>query len=296
MQGLRGTLAGHGRKPVKLASFMRDNKAGFGLVENGAAFDIKPLAGSRSLVDFLADPREAARLAADVDPVPLSGLRWLPPVPVPPRIFCVGRNFRSGIEKAGLEIPDYPILFVRSPAAQVGHGENIVRPRVSDQFDFEGEVCVVIGLAGRHLSPERALAHVAGYTCFNDGSVRDYQRHTSQDTPGKNFWKSGAAGPWLVTADEIQDPARLEIETRVNDEVVQSGSMDDLVFSVGNVISYLSKIAPLQPGDHIAMGTPFGAGVNQDPPRWLEPGDDVSVRVTRIGALTNTVIDEVDAP
>ncbi len=276
---------------MRLASFRHRGRRAFGVVEGDSIVDIG-----------VADPAEALSSGIDLERALDSGTRvalaeidFLPPVPKPPRSFCVGRNFKNAMALAGLEHPAHPILFTRFPASVVGHRQPIVRPSVSEQLDYEGEVAVIIGRAGRHVSEAEALDHVAGYTCYNDGSVRDWQRHTTQDTPGKNFWRTGSAGPWLVTADEIPDPRALAITTRVNGEVVQQDTLDDLLFDVPKVISYLSRISPLQPGDTIALGTPFGAGVNRQPPRWLVPGDEVAVTVDGIGTLANHVIDERDA-
>lgn len=277
---------------MRLASFRHAGRDGFGVVEDDVVVDVSGRFPGQNLRRLLPEPDRIRDAVQSGDRTPPGEIEWLPPITDPPRIFCVGRNFKSGMRRAGLEAPDHPILFARFASSQVGHGQPIVRPLVSTQFDYEGEVCVVIGRGGRHLREDDALDHVAGYACYNDGSVRDYQRHTSQDTPGKNFWHSGAVGPWIVTSDEIPDPSKLRLRTTVNGETVQEDGLDDLLFGVPQVLAYLSKISPLEPGDHIALGTPFGAGVNLSPPRWLQPGDEVSVTVDRIGTLTNRVVDE----
>lgn len=279
---------------MRLASFRRGARDGFGVVEGDIVIDVSPRFPGLTLRSLLPDPARIAAAISEGERLSADAVEWLPPVPDPPRIFCVGRNFKSGMKRAGLEAPAYPILFARFAASQVGHRQAIVRPTVSTQFDYEGEVCVVIGKGGRHVREDDALDHVAGYACYNDGSVRDYQRHTTQDTPGKNFWHSGAVGPWITTSDEIPDPSALLLRTTVNAETVQEDGLHDLLFGVPQVLAYLSKISPLEPGDHIALGTPFGAGVNFAPRRWLKPGDEVSVTVDRIGTLTNMVVDEGD--
>ncbi|MCJ8159013.1 fumarylacetoacetate hydrolase family protein [Sphingomonas sp. LaA6.9] len=278
---------------MKLVSFKSRATTGYGALVNGEVAVLSaqlPFPTLKTALPHLDELRRA------VDSAPtrlaLSQLELLPPIPDPGRIMCVGRNFKKAMHQMGLDFLEYPVLFARFPHSVVGHGEEIVRPTVSEQFDYEGELAVVIGRAGRHIRAEDALDHVAGYCCFNDGSIRDYQRHTSQDTPGKNFWRSGAAGPWLTTADEIADPTRLTLTTRVNEKIVQQATLDDLLFDVPHVISYLSGIYPLQPGDMIAMGTPLGVGLNADPPRWLKPGDTVSVEIDGIGTLSNRVVDE----
>lgn len=207
------------------------------------------------------------------------------------RILCVGVNYRPHIEEMGRDVPDYPVVFVRFPSSLVGPGEPVIRPRVSEQFDFEGELAVVIGKKARHVRRDRALDHVAGYCCFLDGSVRDWQRHTGQFTPGKNFDRSGAIGP-LVPAAEVPDPGALELTTRVNGEVMQEGRVADLVFDIPRLIEYCSTFTELQPGDVIATGTPGGVGAARKPPVWLTDGDLVEVDIPGIGLLLNPVQDE----
>jgi 2-keto-4-pentenoate hydratase/2-oxohepta-3-ene-1,7-dioic acid hydratase in catechol pathway len=279
---------------MRLASFRQGERTGFGVVTGDGIIDLSPQFPALTLRALLPYPERLREAQGRGTVLPFETIEWLPPVPDPPRVYCVGRNFKQAMERGGLEHPAYPILFARFASSQVGHRQAIVRPIVSRQFDYEGEVCVVVGKEGRHIEAGEALAHVAGYTCYNDGSVRDYQRHTSQDTPGKNFWRSGAVGPWIVTSDEIPDPAELSLRTTLNGELMQAAGLDDLLFSVPKVLAYLSRLAPLEPGTLIALGTPFGAGINLTPPRWLQPGDEVSVTVDRIGTLTNIVIDEAN--
>ena len=219
-------------------------------------------------------------------------IRFLPVIPNPDKILCVGVNYRPHIEEMGREVPDRPVVFVRFPGSLVGHGEPVVRPAVSPQFDFEGELAVVIGRRARHVSRATALDHVAGYCCFMDGSVRDWQRHTAQFTPGKNFHRSGAMGPWLVTADEMREPANLELATFVNGEVMQRGQVAELVFDIPTLIAYCSTFAELLPGDVIATGTPGGVGAARTPPVWLKSGDTVEVDVSAVGRLRSPVLDE----
>ena len=191
----------------------------------------------------------------------------------------------------GREVPEYPVVFVRFPSSLVGDGEAIVRPAVSGKFDFEGELGVVIGKEAHRVSRARALDYVAGYCCFMDGSVRDWQRHTTQFTPGKNFDRSGAIGS-ITSADAIPDPSTLELTTRVNGQVMQSASVSELVFDVPYLIEYCSTFMTLRPGDVIATGTPGGVGAARTPPVWLKAGDIVEVEISGIGTLTNPVCDE----
>ena len=207
------------------------------------------------------------------------------------RILCVGVNFRPHIEEMGRQVPDYPVVFTRFPSSLVGPGEPLIRPAVSGQFDFEGELAVVIGKPAHRVPRSAALDCVGGYCCFMDGSVRDWQRHTSQFTPGKNFDRSGAIGP-AVPADEIPDPAALTLTTRVNGAVMQRGAIRDLVFDIPFLIEYCSTFTALRPGDVIATGTPGGVGAARTPPVWLEHGDVVEVEIPGIGVLRNPVRDE----
>ncbi len=213
------------------------------------------------------------------------------------RILCVGVNFRPHIEEMGREVPDYPVVFTRFPSSLVGPGEPVVRPAVSGQFDFEGELALVIGKPAHRVPRSLALDYVGGYCCFMDGSVRDWQRHTSQFTAGKNFDGSGAIGP-VVPASEIADPAALTLTTRVNGEVMQTGAIRDLVFDIPYLIEYCSTFTRLLPGDVIATGTPGGVGAARTPPVWLRQGDVVEVEIPGVGILRNPVRDEAaaDAP
>jgi 2-keto-4-pentenoate hydratase/2-oxohepta-3-ene-1,7-dioic acid hydratase in catechol pathway len=257
---------------------------------------VQPVNASyRARLPTLAAALGAGQLPADGDtdaPLPLDSIGFLPPIPRPERIFCIGMNYAEHIREMGREPPEYPAMFIRFPDSLVGHGEALVRPRVSREYDFEGELAVIIGRAARHVAREQALDHVAGYTILMDGSVRDYQRHTTQYTAGKNFTASGAMGPWLVTADEIPDPRRLSLETWVSGEKMQAGELSDLCIDVPAVISYLSQICELKPGDVISTGTPSGVGYARDPQRWLVPGDTVEVRISGIGSLVNPVVEE----
>lgn len=280
---------------MKLASYREpDGRVGYGIVIDSRLFPLRSRLGVGSLAEVLGHAeRHYDAMAEPIgDGVALDDIEWLPPIPAPGKIFCVGRNFRAAIARLGVDAGQYPILFARFASSIVGNRQAIVRPAASRQFDYEGELAVVIGRPARNVSAENALDFVGGYTCFNDGSIRDYQRHTSQDTPGKNFWRSGAMGPWLVTPREVPDPSVLELTTRVNGKVVQKSSLGDMYFSVAEVVAYISRFTMLEPGDIIAMGTPFGVGLNEDPPVWLEPGDRVEVTISNIGTLSNYVVDD----
>ena len=226
------------------------------------------------------------------DTVPLDEVTWLPPVRAPEKILAIGVNYRSHMAETGREATPYPAVFVRFPDAQVGHEQPIVRPFLSERFDFEAELAVIIGRAGRHIRAEEALAHVAGYACFADNALRDFQRHTTQATSGKNFDSSGAFGPWLVTADEVGDPAELELVGRLNGQEVQRSSVGLLIFPVAELIAYISSFTTLKPGDVIATGTPSGVGMKRTPPLFMKAGDAFEVEISKIGTLRNRVIDE----
>ena len=207
------------------------------------------------------------------------------------RILCVGVNYRPHIKEMGRDVPEFPVVFVRFPSSLVGNGDPIIRPSISAQFDFEGELAVVIGREAHRISRDRALDVVGGYCCFMDGSIRDWQRHTMQFTPGKNFDRSGAIGP-VTPACEIPDPSALELTTRVNGEVMQSGRLADLVFDIPYLIEYCSSFMTLRAGDVIATGTPGGVGAARKPPAWLRDGDVVEVEIPGLGTLRNPVRDE----
>lgn len=234
----------------------------------------------------------AAEAAAAGEAVSADKLALIPTIPDADKIICIGMNYREHIKEMGRKPPRYPAFFLRANDSLVGHGQPLVRPRLSDKFDWEGELAVVIGRTARHVTRAEALAHVAGYTILQDGSLRDYQEHTTQFTAGKNFHQSGAMGPWLVTADEIPDPAALTLETRVSGGVMQRGEVADLCIDVPAIIEYLSGIMELRPGDVIATGTPSGVGAGRKPPRWLVAGDVVEVEISGIGVLRNAVVDE----
>lgn len=282
---------------MKLLGFSRNGVASYGAVNGGGIVDLGARHAVRwpSLSAVLREGRldqlrnEAASLGADF---PVEQVRFLPPIVDPGRILCVGLNYRSHIEETGRTIPSHPMFFVRFPDSCVGHGEAIVRPRVSIEHDFEGELAFIVGRGGRHIPAASALECIAGYSCFNDGSVRDFQRHTSQFTPGKNFWRSGAFGPWMATADEIPDPSALVLETRLNGEVMQRAHTSDLMFDIPSLVEYLSRVFPLQPGDVVSTGTTGGVGKARNPPLFLQPGDRIEVEVSGIGTLSNPVIDE----
>jgi 2-keto-4-pentenoate hydratase/2-oxohepta-3-ene-1,7-dioic acid hydratase in catechol pathway len=227
----------------------------------------------------------------------LNEINFLPVIPRPEKIVCAVRNYLDHHNEAvafGMkrEITEFPPIFLRVWRSQVAHNAPVVRPKVSDNLDWEGELAVVIGKGGRHISQADAWNHVAGYSIYNDVSVRDWQRHAQQIASGKNFVGTGPFGPWLVTSDELGDPTNLKLETRVNGETVQSSNTSMLIFSIPRLIEYSSTIFDLVPGDVIATGTPAGVGFTRKPPVFLKPGDVVEVEIENIGVLRNPVVDE----
>lgn len=285
---------------MRLVSFERDGKPGFGVVVGDGIVDASGklgvrASGLRAALVAGALP-ELARLTGAKPDFALADVTFAPVIPDPAaKILCVGINYLPHIREMGRERPDKPVLFTRFPDTLVGHGQPVLKPLASEQFDFEGELAVVIGKHARHVRREQALDYVAGYACFMDGSVRDFQRHSPQFTAGKNFHASGAFGPWLVTADEVPDLTKLQLTTRLNGQIVQSESVGELCFDVPELIAYCSIWADLQPGDIIATGTPGGVGAGRKPPLWMKPGDTVEVQITGLGTLRNPVAAETAA-
>lgn len=277
---------------MKIVSFRNGEKEGFGIV---AGDTVKEVSGQgASLLEVLRAGSLKALKPSGAEFV-LGTVTLLPPVTAPEKIICVGVNYANRNEeyKDGTERPKYPSLFMRSPVSFVGHDVPIVKPRESDQFDYEGEIVLVIGKAGRRIPRERALDHVAGLTLCNEGSVRDWLRHGKFNvTQGKNFDASGSIGPWMVTRDEL-DPAKpLSLITRVNGEVRQQDATENLIFSFADLLAYITTFTTLKPGDMIVTGTPTGAGARFDPPKWLRHGDLVEIEVPGIGLLSNKVVAE----
>lgn len=277
---------------MRFVSFMKGSHTGYGIVEGRTVLRLDTVPGApASLKTWLAQrfPRLAPS-APPTDSVSLDEVILLPPIPDPGKIFCVATNFYED----GKPVPDFPLLFTRHAEAQSGHDNPILKPSVSDRLDFEGELAVVIGKRAHRISREVAMEYVAGYSCFNEGSVRDWQKHSSQFTPGKNFYRSGGFGPWMVCTRELPDPSTLFLETRVNGVVKQAIAMERMIFDIAWLISYISTFAPLDPGDVIVSGTPSGFGSTRNPPEFLLPGDVVEVEIGGIGTLRNIVANEED--
>jgi 2-keto-4-pentenoate hydratase/2-oxohepta-3-ene-1,7-dioic acid hydratase in catechol pathway len=280
---------------MRLMSFKSAGRPSFGIAVADGVIDGRRLGGgTRTLRDALvADSLPALRrLASEKPDYRFDEVEFLPPVADASKLLCIGINYVPHMKEMGRERPEYPVVFVRFADSIVGHGQPMIRPHDSVQFDYEGELAVVIGRRARRVSRAAALDYVAGYACFNDGSVRDYQRHSAQFTPGKNFHASGSFGPWLVTSDEVPDPRKLRLTTRLNGEVVQDESVGELCFDVAQLIEYCSRWAQLEPGDVIVTGTPGGVGAGRTPPLWMKAGDTVEVEITHLGVLRNSITDE----
>jgi len=277
---------------MKVASFTSDGRDSYGVETKNGIVEASP--------EFRAQyPDLRAVLKADVlaelavdangESIDVASIEYLPTIPNPDKIICIGINYRPHLEEMGRSPPDHPVIFVRFAGGQVGHEQPIVKSRATEQYDFEGELGVVIGRPARHVSRDAAFEYIAGYTCFMDGTARDWQKHTTQFTPGKNFQHSGAMGPTLVSRDEVPDVTNLALQTRVNGVVMQEGRLNELIFDIPNLIEYLSTFTELLPGDVIATGTPGGVGAARTPPVWLADGDEVAVDISGIGVLVNQV-------
>src|SRR5215510_14352939 len=280
---------------MKLASYTVGARSTFGVVTGDGIIDATRCLGGRfstlrqALAADALDEVRHATTSQEPDHR-LSDVKFLPTVPDPQRIVCVGINYRSHAQETGRDISPAPSVFLRLADTLVGHGGALVRPKVSDKFDFEGELAVVIGRPGRHVAPADALKYVAGYTCFVDGSVRDYQKFSV--TSGKNFPGTGPLGPWVVTTDEIPDPARLTLTTRLNGAEVQRSGTNALIHSVADIIAFCSDFTALGGGDVIATGTPEGVGHKRNPPLWMKAGDVLEVEISGIGTLRSHIVDE----
>lgn len=282
---------------MKFASFEVNGAESWGLIDGEQAVDLGALLRDRfpDLKSAIAAGTltELASLAGKAARYPVASVIWLPVIPNPDKILCIGLNYENHRLETGRSEVENPTVFGRFANSQTGHLANIIRPRVSKDLDFEGELAVIIGKPGRYIARKDAWNHIAGYACYNEGSVRDFQRHTHQFTPGKNFPQTGAFGPWMVTPDEAGDLAPLRLQTRLNGQVVQEATISQMIFDIPRQIEYCSSFTRLEPADVIVTGTPGGVGSRRTPPLWMKPGDIVEVEIDRIGLLRNGIADEV---
>lgn len=279
---------------MKFCSFKTNDRASWGLVNDGGIVDLGKRGLGETLRDFLATGNlaQASALVNEKPDYAFDAVEHAPVIPNPDKIICVGLNYHAHVEETGRTETTNPVLFARYAGSQIGHNAALIKPLESDEFDYEGELAVIIGKEGRRISEADALSYIAGYSCYNDGSVRDWQKHTHQFMPGKTFAGTGAFGPWMVTADEIPDPSKLHLQTRLNGQIVQDTDVSLLITSVERLVSYCSTILPLLPGDVIVSGTPGGVGARRNPPLWMKNGDICEVEISGIGTLSNPVKDE----
>jgi len=280
---------------LRVASFiLPEGTASYGVVEGDTIRDAGTDLRARypDLKAVIAANAIGELRSADGESLAAESVSFIPTIQNPDKIICIGLNYLGHIKETGRDRPEYPSIFTRYPSTVVGHDQPMIRPKASDKFDYEGEFAVVIGKRGRAIAKDKAFDHVAGYTGFNDGSIRDYQRHTTQFWGGKNFDRSGSMGPWIVTPDELGDVDSQTLVTRLNGEVMQETSVGDLAFKVPDLLAYVSTITELLPGDIIATGTPSGVGLFRDPKVFMKAGDRIEVEISGIGTLRNTIADE----
>jgi 2-keto-4-pentenoate hydratase/2-oxohepta-3-ene-1,7-dioic acid hydratase in catechol pathway len=285
---------------MNIVSFETDGNTSFGIEKDGAIIDLAGRIDGATVAEDLLIPElqaKAAAIAATADgDVATTDVTLQIPVTNPEKILCIGINYANRNEEYGDLTPmqEYPSMFFRVPGSFVGHNVPIMRPPESEQLDYEGEIAIVIGEAGRRIPRETAESHIAALTCLNEGTIRDWLRHGKHNvTQGKNFDRSGSIGPWMVTADEFTGYGDMAIETRVNGDVRQTDTTASLMFDFAYLVSYVSTIMTLKRGDIISTGTPIGAGARFDPPIWLKPGDVLEVEAAGIGVLRNEIVDEI---
>lgn len=281
---------------MRFATFTVRERQSWGIIEGEDVVDVGSVIGDRfpDLKSLIEGHGYASALEARAASprYPQEAIHWIPVVPNPNKIFCVGLNYETHRKETGRAEVAHPTIFTRFPNTQTGHLTDIIRPHVSTDLDFEGELAVIIGKSGRYIPRANALDHIAGYACYNDASVRDWQHHTHQFTPGKNFPGTGSFGPWLVTPDELPEMDQRKIMTRLNGVVVQEASLGQMIFDIATLLEYCSSFNPLECGDVIVTGTPGGVGVKRNPPLWMKPGDVVEVEIEGIGILRNGIADE----
>ena len=282
---------------MKLISFLRSGSASYGVVVGEKVLDLMPLLGSeaadlKTVIEKNLVPRINGLLASHQPDLTFAELTLLPVIPNPDKIVCVGLNYHDHVKETGRELTEKPAIFLRLNDSQVAHGQNMVRPLESHRLDYEGEIAVIIGKGGRRIQEADAWNHIAGYACYNDGSVRDWQNFTTQWIPGKNFFKTGGFGPWMVTADEIAPNQVMTLTTKLNGQEMQRTTTDMMIHSIPRQLAFISTVIALKAGDVIVTGTPGGVGNKRTPQVFMKPGDVVEIEVDAIGVLRNGIEDD----
>ena len=280
---------------MKLATFKTAQGPSYGIVTGKGIVDLKRYLGNQ-YPDLLSLIRsngfaEAAKYLNTAPDYKESDITWLPVIQNPGKILCVGLNYQDHVVETGRDNTEQPAIFIRVAESQVGHKQPIIRPKESKNLDYEAEIAVIIGKGGRRISQKDAWGHIAGYSCYNDGSVRDWQRHTIQWTAGKNFTQTGGFGPWMVTADDIPPNTKMTLSCRLNGETMQKATTEQMIFKIPKIIEYCSTWTTLEPGDVLVTGTPGGVGARRNPPVWMKPGDKVEIEIDKVGILENTIAD-----
>lgn len=282
---------------MKLVNYTAGGNDLYGAVVDGGVVNLSDKIGSKypDIKSVIAAGAldEAAKAADGTKPDhKLEDITYRPVIHNPDKIICVGLNYKTHREETGRAPTDNPALFIRFADTQTGHDQPIILPKASGKLDYEGELAVIIGKGGRHVKAKDTLSIIAGYSIYNDGSVRDFQNHTPQWAPGKNFPKTGGFGPWMVSADEIGDPTQMELTTKLNGEVMQNTTTDLMIFDIPTTIEYITTFTELRPGDVISTGTPGGVGFKRNPPVFMKAGDTVEIEITKIGKLVNKIVAE----
>jgi 2-keto-4-pentenoate hydratase/2-oxohepta-3-ene-1,7-dioic acid hydratase in catechol pathway len=281
---------------MKLLTFKTAQGESYGAVTSKGIVDLKRYVGNqypdlKALIADNAFSKIVSYLNSEAD-YQQSDITFLPVIPNPDKIVCVGLNYQDHVVETGRDNTEQPAIFLRVADSQLGHKQPMLRPRESTHLDFEAEIAVIIGKSGRRIPQKDAWSYIAGYSCYNDGSVRDWQRHTIQWTAGKNFAKTGGFGPWMVTADEIPPNTKMTLSCRLNGERMQHATTEQMIFKIPKIIEYVSAWTTLLPGDVLVTGTPGGVGARRTPPLWMKPGDKVEIEIDKVGILENTIADD----
>ncbi len=278
---------------MRFVSFRYKESSSWGVLNDQDIIDLSHTATSlHEAIQESRLPQSIEQATGKKEALSLDEVSLLPPVTRPTRILCVGQNYVAHRDEMGGATTTHPLIFTRYPSSIVGHRQDIIKPAESEQFDYEGELAVIIGKRGRRISKEDALGHIAGYSCFMDGSARDFQVHTTQYIPGKNFDDSGSFGPWMLASSALPEPnSGITLQTRLNGELVQQTTTDLMIFDIPAIIAYLSTFTTLEPGDVIATGTPGGVGYKREPQLFMKAGDEIEVTIEGLATLSNTVRD-----